>query len=125
MNHESNMKWIGVVILALAVIIAVVLLLPKSADSKYKNLETFARCLTDKGAVMYGAYWCSHCKAQKAEFGASFKYIKYVECTDEPKVCETARVEGYPTWKIASTTLVGEQLLETLASQTSCFLERK
>src|SRR3989344_4690623 len=113
-NSKSNMKWIGVVILVLAVVIAVVLQLPRDGSSPYKNLYAFAQCLTAKGATMYGAYWCSHCKAQKAQFGSSFKYVNYVECTEDPKVCEAAGIQGYPTWKIASTTLTGEQPLETL-----------
>lgn len=123
MNQESKMKWIGVAILAVAVVVAIVFLLPKQASSKYKNLDTFAQCLSDKGAVMYGAYWCSHCKAQKAEFGSSFKNINYVECTEDPDKCTAAGVQGYPTWKIASTTLTGEQPLETLATEIGCNLE--
>jgi hypothetical protein len=30
----------------------------------------FAQCLSDKGAVFYGAFWCTHCKSQKQMFGA-------------------------------------------------------
>ncbi len=74
---------------------------------------------------MYGAYWCSHCKSQKAEFGTSFKYINYIECTEKPDECAAAGVQGYPTWEIASTTLVGELPLETLAAETGCVLEKK
>lgn len=124
-NSKSNMKWARVAILAVAAVVAVVLLLPKGGNSLYKNLDEFSKCLTNKGVIMYGAYWCSHCKAQKAEFGPSFKYINYVECTEKPNECTAAGVEGYPTWKIASTTLTGEQPLETLASMTGCTLERK
>lgn len=123
-NTKNNMKWVGVAILAVAVVVAVVVLLPKGNSSSYKNLDAFAQCLTEKGAVMYGAYWCSHCKTQKAEFGTSFKFVSYVECTEKPDQCTAAGVEGYPTWKIASTTLTGEQPLETLASTTGCVLEK-
>lgn len=124
-NSKSNLKWVGIAILAVAVVVAVMVLLPKGDQSSYKNLDAFAQCLTDKGLRMYGAYWCSHCKAQKAEFGSSFKYINYTECTDKPDECTAAGVQGYPTWKIASTTLEGEQPLETLASTTGCTLEKK
>ena len=38
--------------------------------------DNFAKCLTEKGAVMYGAMdWCKFTQAQKAMFGKSFKYI--------------------------------------------------
>ncbi|MFA6227228.1 MAG: hypothetical protein WC631_02010 [Candidatus Paceibacterota bacterium] len=66
---------------------------PLTAD---KN--SFAKCLTDKGFTMYGAVWCSHCTAQKALFGDSFKYIKYVECPDNINICLDKGVQGYPTW---------------------------
>ena len=42
---------------------------------------TLARKLKDAGAKMYGAFWCSHCQEQKAEFGAQAqKDLPYVEC---------------------------------------------
>ena len=123
-NTNTNLKWVAVAILVVAVIVGVVLLLTKQTSSKYKNLDAFAQCLTEKSAVMYGAYWCSHCKAQKAEFGDSFKYINYVECTDKPDECTAAGITGYPTWRIASTTLEGEQPLEKLAGKAGCMLEK-
>ena len=124
-NSKKNVKWVWVAILAAAAVVAVVFLLPKGSQTSYKNLDTFAQCLTSKGLKMYGAYWCPHCQAQKALFGDSFKYVNYTECTEKPDVCTAAGVQGYPTWEIASTTLVGEQSLETLAAQTGCVLEKK
>lgn len=62
--------------------------------------DAFAKCLTEKGWTMYGAEWCSHCKAQKALFGDSFQYIKYVECPDNTELCVAEGINGYPTWKI-------------------------
>jgi hypothetical protein len=125
-NKNSNGKWIAVVILALVVVLGIVLILPKNVPSKYKNLEVFAQCLTDKGTKMYGAYWCSHCKAQKEKFGDSFKKIKYIECTENPKECEAAGITSYPTW-IFSTgeKLSGETPLELLAEKSACVLESK
>lgn len=64
------------------------------------RLANFAKYLTEKGVVMYGAYWCSHCQNQKKVFGDAFQYITYVECTQEPKRCLAAGVKGYPTWTI-------------------------
>ena len=42
--------------------------------------DAFARCLTERGVKMYGAWWCPHCVEQKEMFGASFEYAPYVEC---------------------------------------------
>lgn len=87
------------------------------------NLDGFARCLADKGLVMYGAYWCSHCQAQKKLFGDSFQYVRYVECTVDVKSCTDKGVNGYPTWISADgTRLEGEQTLQKLSEATSCGL---
>ena len=64
------------------------------------SLEDFAKCLADKKVTMYGAYWCTHCKADKDAFGDSFKYVPYVECTEKVQECISAGVSGYPTWII-------------------------
>jgi len=66
------------------------------------SLDDFAKCLADKKVTMYGAYWCTHCQADKAAFGNSFKYVPYVECTEKVQECLAAGVEGYPTWIISN-----------------------
>ena len=63
--------------------------------SKY---DAFAQCLAEKKVTMYGAVWCSHCQAQKKEFGSAFKYVPYVECPENTKLCTDKGVEGFPTW---------------------------
>ncbi len=63
-----------------------------------------AKCLTEKGWHMYGAYWCPHCKAQKEMFGEeAFKFVNYIECTDKVDLCNAKNVKGYPTWTVEST----------------------
>lgn len=90
------------------------------------NLVPFAQCLAEKKVTMYGAYWCSHCKTQKALFGDSIVYVPYVECTENPKLCEAKGVQGYPTWIVPSDggdkKLSGGQSLETLAKESGCIL---
>ena len=61
------------------------------SKKNYIKLDDFAKCLTQKSVVMYGAYWCPHCQAQKKLFGSSFKYVNYVECTKDIKKCEGCR----------------------------------
>lgn len=89
--------------------------------SPYGNLDAFAGCLADKQVTMYGAYWCSHCADEKARFGDSFKYVPYVECTEETQICIDKGVEGYPTWILGDgTKLIGEQGLEKLSEASGC-----
>ena len=98
-------------------------LLSRPPKPQVTGLDDFAKCLTEKGLVMYGAYWCPHCQAQKKLFGDSFQYVKYVECTTQAQLCLDMKVEGYPTW-IASdgARLVGEIPLDKLATVTACQL---
>ena len=95
-----------------------------TSGNKAGLYDTFAQCLTDKGAVMYGAEWCAHCKEQKAVFGDSFRLIKYVECPDNTQFCIDKGVQGYPTWLIGtSTKLEGfdeSKTMKELSDATGC-----
>ena len=91
-----------------------------SGPGKY---NTFAQCLTEKGIVMYGTEWCSHCQNQKKAFGSSFKFVNYVDCDKQAQSCDEAGVRGFPTWKIGGEDYPGEQNLFKLASLTGCDLE--
>lgn len=90
------------------------------------DLDKFAKCINEKGAVLYGAYWCPHCKNQMMLFGNSTKYIKYIECqtTDgsQTEECVKAGIKAYPTWIINNQQYIGEKKLTELASLTGCKL---
>jgi len=87
------------------------------------GLDDFAKCLTEKGAVMYGAVWCPHCQNEKKKFGSSFKYATYVECPNQPQRCLDAGISGYPTWILGDgTKLEGEQGPQKLSQATGCSL---
>ena len=93
--------------------------------SKY---DDFAKCLTEKGVVMYGAYWCPHCANQKKLFGDSWQYVTYVECdargdNANPDLCKSKGVSGYPTWIFADGTRASKVLtLTELSVRSSCAL---
>ena len=83
--------------------------------------DTFASCISEKGAKMYGAYWCGHCKAQKKMFGSSFAKVDYIECTVDPARCEQEGVQGFPTWKFSDgTRMAGVQDFSSLSLKTGC-----
>lgn len=72
--------------------------------------DPFARALalhlSQRGAKMYGAYWCPHCVEQKEMFGASARRVPYVECSTgaqgsrQASACQAAGIRQYPTWII-------------------------
>jgi hypothetical protein len=98
-------------------------------STKPGQYDTFAKCLAQKNATMYGAYWCSHCQNQKKMFGSSFQYVNYVECDPNgenarPDLCSQNNIKGYPTWIINGVTHEGELSLEDLSSFTGCLLSQ-
>ena len=119
-----NKKNIVPIVVIAVVVLAVIVLIVKpwqGNGAPSTALEEFGQCLAQKGAVMYGAEWCSHCQNEKRALGAGFKYVEYVECPDNIDVCTAKGVEGYPTWILADgTKLVGEQGIEGLARATGC-----
>ncbi|MBU0456820.1 MAG: protein disulfide isomerase family protein [Nanoarchaeota archaeon] len=115
------MKYIEVLIF-LSSLITILFIVGCSGNS-IQSIDSFASCLKEKGAKMYGADWCGHCNAQKEMFGSSFAEIDYTECTVEMQKCDNEGIQGYPTWKFADgSSLAGIQKFVTLAGKTGCSL---
>jgi flagellar basal body-associated protein FliL len=79
-------------------------------------LDGFAQCLTDKGAVMYGASFCQYSHAQQGMFGNSKKYL------DIRDFSEDSNVKTTPTWLINGEYFANVQTFDRLASLTGCEL---
>jgi len=96
----------------------------------YRNhrYDSFAKCLAGRQAKMYGLYWCPHCADQKAEFGAAFRYVPYIECAvkgsrDMAPECKAAGVKLFPSWQFGSDPpKEGVLSLEALSEKTGCQL---
>ncbi|MEK7607605.1 MAG: hypothetical protein AAB484_01600 [Patescibacteria group bacterium] len=114
---------IAFVIIIVALITSFVIISKRNSPNKPSSeaITSFAQCLASKKLTMYGAAWCSHCKKEKALFGDAFKYIPYVECPENEKLCLDKGVNGYPTWiDGAGVKYVGEQGLDGLAKISGC-----
>jgi len=90
----------------------------QNENAAYK--EKLAKYLKEKGMILYGAYWCPHCKEQKELFGDAAQYLDYVECDAKgeganPDECVARGIEGYPTWIYEGKQYSGTQSLEKLA----------
>ncbi|MBI2138881.1 hypothetical protein HYU13_04785 [Candidatus Woesearchaeota archaeon] len=98
----------------------------KDLGEKANPFDAFAQCLTDKGAVMYGASWCPHCQNQKEMFGGSWRFIDYKECAVpnsrmQSAACSDAGVNAYPTWDFGKgNRKTGEFSLRELSQITGC-----
>lgn len=116
-------------------IIAVVLLLGGAwggydyfSYRKVSTLDGFARCLSSKGAHMYGAWWCPHCADQKELFGYAFQYVNYTECSPEGQrtetpQCKQAGIKHFPTWRFADgSSNEGVLQMTELSAKTGCKL---
>ncbi|MGB8010656.1 MAG: hypothetical protein WCF68_03520 [Terriglobales bacterium] len=123
----SNRNWGRTAVYAVLIVAAFGLAFYMGNRMQHKH-DGFARCLKDRGAKMYGAYWCPHCVEQKEAFGASFEYAPYVECgiKGDPhgvaQVCKDEGIQHYPTWQFPP---LGERVervftLEELSDRTGC-----
>jgi len=91
-------------------------------DTKY---DEFGKCLTERGVVMYGAFWCPSCERVKDKFGDSFKFVSYVECDGrdpkgQPERCLAENIEGYPTWIGPEGTRLTTTSLSKISSTYNC-----
>ena len=131
----NNVKiFVTVIIVLVLGVVATALIRSKQGTNVAQTgkYDAFAQCIRDSGAKFYGAFWCPHCKAQKAMFGSSVKYLPYVECStpdgnNQTQICIDNKIESYPTWILADGTRLPVESasgvsLQTLATKTNCTL---
>lgn len=89
-------------------------------------LNSFVQCIKSKGIIFYGAFWCPHCQATKAEFGSAAPELPYVECSTpnesgQTQICIDKQITEYPTWILPDgTRVVGEHTLQELSTYFGC-----
>lgn len=54
-------------------------------------------------------------------FGTATQYLDFIDCDAKASTCDSAKIEGYPTWVLKDgTRLDGVQELASLAKLTTC-----
>lgn len=85
---------------------------------------SLGECLTSKGAIFYGAWWCPHCNNQHLILGDEDEKVNYVECSTssrtQKEICNKVGIKAYPTWYINGKYYEGELSLEKLSEISSC-----
>lgn len=120
---KNKLTW-GIIGILLIVFVAWLIVTPGKAG----KLDAFADCLKAHDVKFYGAFWCPHCQAQKALFGASVSHLPYIECSNpdqsQNQVCNNAHILSYPTWvyptATGTATTTGEQSLAELSTMGNC-----
>lgn len=84
------------------------------------DYDDFAKCLTEKGAVVYGNDFCSYTNKQLNFFGNSDKYLNYVKCVDDQALCDAKGVTLTPTWEIDGKMYKSVQTFDALSALTGC-----
>jgi len=100
-----------------------IILLVFSANSYMKRpgqYNDFAKCLTEKGAVVYGNDYCSYTIKQLNFFGKSKEFLNYMQCASNQELCDSKAVSITPTWEINGKTYSGVQTFEMLSGVTGC-----
>jgi len=112
-------------------ILGLVFGLNKSASQSPSSVSNtamaeFGECVTNSGAVFYGAFWCPHCNDQKELLGEAMESIEYVECStpdgnSQTRECIDKAIKSYPTWIFGDNSFkTGALGLSELASKTGC-----
>ncbi|MBI5644811.1 hypothetical protein HY970_01820 [Candidatus Kaiserbacteria bacterium] len=121
MKNSVLIFWL--VLIALIVIGVGASFLIKAKPGQYDSL---AQCLTDKGVIFYGAFWCPHCQNTKRMFGNSARLLPYFECSTpdgqgQVQACKDKGISSYPTWVFPDgKILTGEHTLQELSSASGC-----
>jgi len=90
--------------LVVVVLIVLAAFLVFRHESKPSIYEDFAQCITDSGAIFYGAATCPVCTRQKQLFGKAQSLLPYIECSqqygDQESIaqCQEAGVDATPYW---------------------------
>jgi hypothetical protein len=115
---KSFKKIVILSIIIVFLVISVGLTVNFATASKPGQLDDFAKCLSENGAVMYGASFCQYSHGQKGMFGNSFKYVNYKDFSEDSNVKVT------PTWMINGAYYQNVQTFDRLAYLSGCQLPR-
>jgi hypothetical protein len=93
-------------------------------DATADDRVAFAKCLLERGMIMYGVDTCEYCQMQKKMFGQAFDQIRYVNCDFEKPLCQEKGITRYPAWEYQGRISSGMQSFEKLSQTSGCILPK-
>jgi hypothetical protein len=118
--EKKGKPWLKFALIGIGALAALVAILGVGHLLTPGPVDSFAKCLSEKGAVMYGAMgWCEYTQGQKAMFGKSFRHINYFEHTKYP-ADEFGAIKKTPTWIIDGKVYENARSLDELSQLTGC-----
>lgn len=120
-GKKSKINWRKYFILGMVGLIIIFSVLSISAYMKKPGeYDDFAKCLTEKGAVVYGNDFCQYTVKQLNFFGKSQKYLNYIRCSENKQLCDEKNIQVTPTWEIDGEMYKQVQDFEKLAAISKC-----
>ena len=88
------------------------------------DIDRFAKCLREKGVMVFVNEDCPAWIKQKEIFGSSVQYLDIVKCEEYGATCTEYGIEedefSIPTWRINNKNYLGFQTLEDLSEISGC-----
>lgn len=88
----------------------------KAVYSKEEQVQ-IAKCLTEKGVVLYCSTLSFNCMRQRSSLGEAFEYINYLDCNENPEECQELSL---PAWRIGGRFYYGIRDLGKLSESVGC-----
>ncbi len=118
--EKPKKPWLKFTLIGIGAVVLLIIILGIGYALTPGPYDKFAKCLSEKGATMYGAMgWCKYTQGQKAMFGKSFKHVEYYEHTEYP-VDEYGAIKKTPTWIIDGKVYENAQSFDELSKVTGC-----
>jgi len=91
------------------------------------DIDRFAKCLKEKGVMVFVNEDCPVWIKQKEIFGSSVQYLDIVRCEEYGATCIEYEIKedefSIPTWRINNKNYLGFQTLEDLSELSGCQLQ--
>lgn len=102
------------IVSVLIILVAVSLIYAYNQSQRPAYYDDFAKCLADKGVIVYGTNSCQYTKAQLDMFGRADEHLDYRH------YMKTSGITTTPTWEYEGERYPNVQTLDFLSELSGC-----